>query len=107
MEYAPDHPSIRNCEQTGYPDGKEPKNPICPECNEECSIIYKNDMNKIVGCDICIIRKNVEDENISCPICAENLIETLYKTTDNEIVGCEHCISKIDAWDNMDKNFYE
>ena len=45
----PDHPVIRNMEQTGQPDGKEPKFPICPVCGAETDTFYKCD-TEIVGC---------------------------------------------------------
>lgn len=50
----PDHPVIRNCERTGYPDGKIPKWPICPMCGEECDTVYRNKNLEIVGCEGCI-----------------------------------------------------
>lgn len=50
----PDHPVIRNMERTGYPDGKEPKWPICPVCDEETATYYKDKHGDIVGCDNCI-----------------------------------------------------
>jgi len=52
--YCPDHPVIRNMESTGYPDGKEPKTPICPVCGEECETIYRAYVGLILGCDNCI-----------------------------------------------------
>lgn len=48
-----DHPVIRNCELTGYPDGREVI-PICPVCGEQCETIYKDTWGDIVGCDQCI-----------------------------------------------------
>lgn len=57
MSNIPDHPVIRNMEQTGYPDGKEPEIPICPMCGQEADDIYRNtDNGEIVGCDNCIER---------------------------------------------------
>lgn len=50
----PDHPVIRNMELTGYPDGKEPKYPICPVCDAETDTFYRNYYGEIVGCDMCI-----------------------------------------------------
>jgi len=41
-------------ESTGYPDGKEPKTPICPVCGEECETIYQSYVGLILGCDNCI-----------------------------------------------------
>ena len=49
----PDNPIIRNMERTGYPDGKEPPQPRCPICGQECETIYKDRALDIVGCDMC------------------------------------------------------
>ncbi len=51
---APDHPVIRNMERTGYPDGKEPRYPVCPVCGEECETLYIDCSGKVFGCDECI-----------------------------------------------------
>lgn len=56
----PDDPVIRNMERTGYPDGKEPQQPICPVCGEECDTLYFND-GQIVGCENCIETRNAWD----------------------------------------------
>ena len=48
-----DHPIIRNMERTGYPDGREPVQPRCPICGEECETIYQNHLGNYVGCDVC------------------------------------------------------
>lgn len=53
MDTILDHPIIRNCEDTGYPDRKE-EFPICPICGEETDTIYKDREGEIVGCDECI-----------------------------------------------------
>ena len=57
----PDHPVIRNMEQTGHPDGREPKFPICPVCGAETDTYYKCDM-EIVGCDECVSSVNAWEE---------------------------------------------
>lgn len=49
-----DHPVIVNLERTGYPDGKEPEYPICPNCDEIADTFYINADNEIIGCDNCI-----------------------------------------------------
>ncbi len=50
-----DHPIIRNMERTGYPDGKEPQFPVCPECGMECETVYTYPFSgKVLGCDKCI-----------------------------------------------------
>lgn len=52
----PDHPVIRNLEQTGYPDGrKDDEQPICPVCGRETDTYYKQD-GEIIGCGECIRR---------------------------------------------------
>lgn len=58
----PDHPIIRNCELTGYPDGKEPTYPHCPVCGEECETIYRTSDFGIVGCDVCLSTIDAWDE---------------------------------------------
>lgn len=50
----PDHPSIRNTEQTGYPDRRKDDEPFCPMCGDRCDTIYKNRYGEIIGCDECI-----------------------------------------------------
>ncbi len=47
LSYAPDHPVIRNMERTGYPDGKEPRYPVC-------ETIYRYSNFDIVDCDVCM-----------------------------------------------------
>ncbi len=47
---APDHPVIRNMERTGYPDGKEPRHPVC---GKERESIYRYSNFDIVDCDVC------------------------------------------------------
>lgn len=48
------HPIITHMIQTGTPDGKPERWPICPICVLECERIYVNMMGEIVGCDNCI-----------------------------------------------------
>lgn len=48
-----DHPVIRNMERTGHPDGREPEQPHCPICGEECETIYQNRLGNYAGCDVC------------------------------------------------------
>ena len=54
MQEIMDHPGVRNCELTGYPDGKEPTYPHCPVCGSECDTVYRDKDRNIVGCDECI-----------------------------------------------------
>ncbi len=37
-----------------------------------------------------------EEEKHYCPICGEEVCESVYVSNDNEIVGCENCISERD-----------
>lgn len=50
----PDHPTIRNLEQTGYPDRRRDEEPICPICGEATDTMYKNQDGEIVGCGECL-----------------------------------------------------
>ncbi len=49
-----DHPVIENLCRTGYPDGKEPRYPVCPHCNADAEQFYRNRTGEIVGCEICL-----------------------------------------------------
>lgn len=49
-----EHPVITNMERTGYPDGLEPRLPVCPVCGEEPDEFYKDVDGEIVGCGECI-----------------------------------------------------
>ena len=40
MDNMRNHPIIENLERTGYPNGKEPKFPICSVCGEETDTLY-------------------------------------------------------------------
>lgn len=37
-----------------YPDGKEPKYPICPICGAETDTFYRNRDLDIIGCGECV-----------------------------------------------------
>ncbi len=51
----PDHPTIRNMEATGHPDGKEPEPVLCPLCGGECESLYRSREGlEILGCDLCV-----------------------------------------------------
>lgn len=56
-----EHPIITNLRQTGYPDGKEPEQPICPSCGEETDTFYISADKEILGCDNCISRRDAWD----------------------------------------------
>lgn len=49
-----EHPAITNMERTGWPGGKEPKEPRCPVCGENCEVIYQDLYGVFVGCDVCM-----------------------------------------------------
>ena len=62
----PDDPVIRNMERTGFPDGKEPQQPICPVCGEVCETVYREfGTDKIIGCNECICTEDA----CNCPLC--------------------------------------
>lgn len=55
MEFMPDNPIIRNCERTGWPDGKEPQSFYCPHCGAENPDSYFLDkFGYLCGCERCI-----------------------------------------------------
>lgn len=62
MMAIPDHPIIRNCERTGYPDFRDAEWPICPECGNECSNVYSTREGTIVGCDVCLVMGDAWEE---------------------------------------------
>ena len=41
-------------ERTGYPDGKEPKMPICPCCGDPCHTFYSNQFGNVFACENCV-----------------------------------------------------
>lgn len=49
-----DHPVIENLCRTGYPDGREPKYPVCPCCGADAEHFYRTSTGEIVGCEICL-----------------------------------------------------
>ena len=61
MVLIPDDPIIAHLERYGVPPGIDDKAPICPVCGSECSTIYKNACNEIVGCDECISTHDAVD----------------------------------------------
>lgn len=55
MTRMPEDPIIRNMEETGFPDRKEPPPPVCPVCGKQCDTFYTSSFwGEIVGCDRCI-----------------------------------------------------
>ena len=54
-----DAPAIRQAERFGgMLNYSEVENPVCPECKEECLIVYVDRYNQVVGCDNCISSRN-------------------------------------------------
>lgn len=49
-----DAPDIRAAERTGYPNGQELSNPICPVCGDECDSVYLDHTGQVVGCTSCL-----------------------------------------------------
>lgn len=59
----PDHPIVRNMEQTGFPNGIPPKETHCPVCGSDLPmLLYFNLLGEIVACDDCVTVKCVYDE---------------------------------------------
>ncbi len=40
-----------------------------------------------------------------CPVC-EAEADTFFKDHSGTIVGCENCISKVDAWEEMEDEYF-
>lgn len=58
----PDDPIIDSLLRTGRPPwNRDEREPICPVCGSECSTIYKDACNEIVGCDECISTHDAVD----------------------------------------------
>ena len=53
-----DHPDIAAALATGYPRRKKHDYPRCPVCGEECSKVYRDWYNRIVGCNVCADTRN-------------------------------------------------
>lgn len=53
-----DHPVIQNLMQTGYPDGKEPEEILCPICGEDSEFFYTDKHRQIVGCERCLTMRH-------------------------------------------------
>lgn len=63
----PDDPIIDSLLRTGQPPWRlHEKEPVCPCCGMECSIVYKAD-NEIVGCDCCLTPCDATDEDACFP----------------------------------------
>lgn len=51
----PDHPDIAEALRTGYPRRfQHAPEIVCPVCDEEAEIIYRDIHNQTVGCNNCI-----------------------------------------------------
>lgn len=95
----PDHPIIRSCELTGYPGFRTPCWPVCPVCGSECSSVYLDDLNRVLGCDNCVTESCSDDgdDTVLCPYC-KPVPERIY-SKNGEIVGCDNCVTEQDAWE--------
>lgn len=59
MSNLPDAAYIRNLQDTGYRDGKDPTYPGLPRSAEQtCETIYISADNEIVGCDQCMTTRD-------------------------------------------------
>lgn len=103
-----DHPVIRAMEATGYPDGREPEEPICPVCDAECDAVYRRIADgDALGCECCTSDKDAwdvpecfeQDESVPhCPMCGKEC-ETIYaRDSDASILGCENCVEEVESW---------
>lgn len=50
----PEHPVVANLMRTGYPDGKEPAEIVCPICGADAERFYETKDGTIVGCECCL-----------------------------------------------------
>lgn len=98
----PDHPVIRNCERTGYPDGKTPEEPCCPRCGAECYETYRDKEGDVIGCDSCAhVSRHREDR--LCPVCGNPMAFVLYHSEEKgEVLACDECVNKRDAASDPD-----
>ena len=63
-----DDPIISCMEQTGYPPWhRDGDTPICPVCGAECTMVYKDKCNDIVGYDECLTPTDAADEEECFP----------------------------------------
>ena len=60
MYEVPNHPVVENLLRTGYPDGREPEDIICPACGTDSETFYvtANDGTTVVGCENCLIPRS-------------------------------------------------
>lgn len=58
MAAIPDYPIIRNCERSGWSDGKDPEYPVCPVCGTECETLYADRDGDVFACDVCVKTKD-------------------------------------------------
>ena len=96
----PDHPVIRNMERTGYPDGREPDRPRCPNCgNDEPGEIFELQDGSF-RCDACIRTISADDlpEDAVCPVCGKPF-EYLYREPGGSDAGCDMCAKSKDPYD--------
>ena len=51
---------------------------MCINGNRECT-----------GCSAC---QNERERTYYCPICGEEIFETVFVSDDGEVIGCENCV---------------
>ncbi len=44
-----------------------------------------------------------EEKEYYCPICGEQVFETLYVSNDGDIVGCENCVTTKEPYEVMNE----
>ena len=49
-------------------------------------------------CNGCMECKDEPDEYY-CPVCGEQVFETVYISNNNEVIGCENCVSTKEPWE--------
>ena len=59
MQNIPDAPWIRDAELNGMEDAPEP---TCPICYGHPEYAYYDQAGNLLGCDLCVSRKNPEDD---------------------------------------------
>lgn len=56
-----EHPEITYALAWGYPKDEDTA-PHCPWCGEECSYVYKDEYDEIVGCEECCHDTDILEE---------------------------------------------
>ena len=50
------------------------------------------------GCGSC-----QEEKEYYCPVCGEQVFETVYVSNDGDVVGCENCVNKKEPCEVLDE----